>query len=112
MSIKLLTECLLEFLSLKGGCTGSSESSLVKTPHCWKSRAAAHFYKPHDVVKLMHDEHTLILSFFLLTRFTIEHEKSENGYKQDYRTKWLKKVLSCQPRVTVTSCFVYKVIRV
>ena len=27
------------FLSLKGGCTGSSESTLVKMPHCWKSHA-------------------------------------------------------------------------
>ena len=29
------------FLSLKGGCTGSSESALVKMPHCWKSHTAA-----------------------------------------------------------------------
>ena len=33
MSVKLLTEHHLEFLSLKGGCTGSSESTLVKIPH-------------------------------------------------------------------------------
>ena len=33
----------LEFLSLKGGCIGSSESTLVKMPHCWKSYATAHF---------------------------------------------------------------------
>ena len=32
-----------EFLSLKGGCTGSSESILVKMTHCWKSYVAAHF---------------------------------------------------------------------
>ena len=42
MSVKLLTEHDLESLSLKGGCTGSSESTLVKTPHCWKSHAVAH----------------------------------------------------------------------
>ena len=30
MIVKLLTEQHLEFLSLKGGCTGSSESTLVK----------------------------------------------------------------------------------
>ena len=30
MIVKLLTEHHLEFLSLKGGCTGSSESILVK----------------------------------------------------------------------------------
>ena len=43
MSVKLLTEHHLEFLSLKGGCRGSSESTLVKKPHCWKSHALAHF---------------------------------------------------------------------
>ena len=41
-SVKLLTEYHLEFLTLKGGCTGSSESTLVKMPHCWKSHATAH----------------------------------------------------------------------
>ena len=30
MSVKLLTEHHLEFLSLKGGSTGSSESTVVK----------------------------------------------------------------------------------
>ena len=30
MIVKLLTEHHLEFLSLKGGCRGSSESTLVK----------------------------------------------------------------------------------
>ena len=34
MNIKLLTEHHLEFLSLKGGCTGSSESIYVKIQHC------------------------------------------------------------------------------
>ena len=42
MSVKLLTEHNLEFLSLKGGCIGSSESTHVKMPHCWKSHALAH----------------------------------------------------------------------
>ena len=44
MSVKLLTEQHLEFLCLKGGCTGSSESTHVKMPHCWKSHALAQFY--------------------------------------------------------------------
>ena len=43
MNIKLLTEHHLEFLSLNGGCTGSCESTLVKMPHCLKSRVADHF---------------------------------------------------------------------
>ena len=41
MSVKLLTEHHLEFLSLKGGCTGSSEPTPVKMPHRWKSHVAA-----------------------------------------------------------------------
>ena len=32
MSVKLLTEQNLEFLSLTGGCAGSSEFTLVKMP--------------------------------------------------------------------------------
>ena len=43
MIVKLPTEHHLEFLSLKGGCGGSSESTLVKMSNCWKSHAAAHF---------------------------------------------------------------------
>ena len=42
MSVKLLTEHYLEFISVKGGCTGSFESTLVKMQHCWKSRVTAH----------------------------------------------------------------------
>ena len=45
MTVKLLTEHHLEFLTLKGGCTGLSESFHVKMPHCWKSRAAAQYVK-------------------------------------------------------------------
>ena len=41
MIIKLLTEHHLEFLSLKGGCRGLSESIHVKMPRCWKSHALA-----------------------------------------------------------------------
>ena len=48
MNIKLglLTEHHLEKLqiSLKRGRTGSSESTLVKMPHCWKLRVTAQLY--------------------------------------------------------------------
>ena len=43
MTVKLLTEHHLEFLSLKVVCTDSSESTHVKMAHCWKSHIAAHF---------------------------------------------------------------------
>ena len=42
MTVKLLTEHHLDFLSFKGGYTGSSESTLVKMPHCWKFHDTAH----------------------------------------------------------------------
>ena len=43
MTVKLLILHHLEFLSLKGGCTGSSESTLVKMPHCWKPHVTCSF---------------------------------------------------------------------
>ena len=43
MIVKLLTEHHLEFLSLRGGCRGSSKSTLVKMPHCLISHATAHY---------------------------------------------------------------------
>ena len=42
MIVKLLTELNFEFLSLTGGCRGSSESTHVKMSNCWKSHATAH----------------------------------------------------------------------
>ena len=42
MTLRPLTEHHLEFLSLKGGCTCSSEVTLVIIWHCWKSHVAAY----------------------------------------------------------------------
>ena len=44
MIVKLLTKHHLAFLSLEGCCRGSSESTHVKMPHCWKSNALAQMY--------------------------------------------------------------------
>ena len=44
MIVKLLTEHHLEFLSLTGGCRGSSDSTLFKMTKCWKSHAAAQLF--------------------------------------------------------------------
>ena len=48
MSVKLLTEQCLVLLSLKGGCTGSAGATLVKMPHCWKSRVTAQLLSSHS----------------------------------------------------------------
>ena len=44
MTVNLLTEHHLEFLSLKGGCRGSSESTLVKMSNCWRSHVVAQLW--------------------------------------------------------------------
>ena len=51
MSVKILTEHHLELLSLKGGSTDSSETTLVKVLHCCKSHVTAHIsYEPVDEI--------------------------------------------------------------
>ena len=52
MLVKLLTEHLLELLSLKGGCRGWFESTHVQMPHCWKSHANAHIVCLHCLYQL------------------------------------------------------------
>ena len=42
MSVGLLPEHHLEFLTIKGGCVGLSGSIHVKMPHCCKSHVTAH----------------------------------------------------------------------
>ena len=72
MSVKLLTEHHLEFLSLKGGCTTSPESTLVKMPHCWKCYVTAQIFK--IVFNEMHQEPDLTMP-----RVTLVHNLKKNG---------------------------------
>ena len=51
MNVKLLSGHHLEFLKLKGGCIGSSESTLVKIPHCWESHVAALYSISQSYIK-------------------------------------------------------------
>ena len=53
MSVKLLTERYLEFLSLTGGCKGSSESTHVKMSHSWKSHVTAYIFSVMDTYLVM-----------------------------------------------------------
>ena len=73
MIVKLLTEHHLEVLSLKGGCTGSSESIHVKMPHCWKSHAMAHL-----ILRVyVYDINTMIMkNAFNLTKATYTFKTS------------------------------------
>ena len=64
MTVKLLSEQYLEFLSLKGGCRGSSESTHVKMPHCWKPHVTAQMILlTEDRFLTPHDAHTVSFYF-------------------------------------------------
>ena len=75
MIVKLLTEHRLERLSLKGGCRGSSESTHVKMPHCWKSHALVQMFSSSSV--------SLLLSFYknILDKFTKSCRRSWPAYE-------------------------------
>ena len=70
MTVKLLTEQLLEFLSLKGGCTGSSESTLVKMPHCWKSHVMAQI-RNNFTTRALIEHMTLTISTVINEHFNV-----------------------------------------
>ena len=75
MSVKLLTEHNLEFLSLKEGCTGSSESTHVKMPRCWKSHVAALVCVTYNHAQVYFPFRGLPVGFLLLrylVLFTVE----------------------------------------
>ena len=79
MIVKLLTEHHLEFLSLKGG---SSEYTLVKMPHCWKSHVLAH----NNLI-------TVCFAGLFDLRWKFLRNNMQEGFVQvrasiNYRTKW------------------------
>ena len=63
MTVKLLTEQYLEFLSLTGGSTVSSESTLVEMPHCWKSHHMAYMLIIHIKCKMSQQMKFWFLSY-------------------------------------------------
>ena len=90
MTVKLLTEHHLEFLSLKGGCTISSEPEHVKMPHCLKSHFAAHIviYVVAPIVRVERRELFMLfpclivmmfLASFLVLQFVEERERERDG---------------------------------
>ena len=50
------------------GCIGSSESTLVKFPHCWKSHATAHLIFSAEIILSLN---TLLLFFFYSVIFNL-----------------------------------------
>ena len=108
MTIKLLTKHHLEFLSVKGGCRGSSESTLDKLPHCWKSHVGAHIYVTCLSLITRDDPFELIIKDqqFLLK---LKAESSQNTCSGMSCCKVFKPALyitiNCQRRIKKKSCF-------
>ena len=70
MIVMLLTEQHSTFLSLKGGCSGLSEFTLVKMPHCWKSHALAQLSSEcRSTMKI------LAFLFFALTKLYLNQQQ-------------------------------------
>ena len=84
MTVKLLTERHLEFLSLKGGCTGSSESTFVKMSNCWKSHALDHLqYRPSQSLNLLYNSVNNIEYLYDIFKNTLSFLNSQdNSYKK------------------------------
>ena len=79
MSVKLLTKHHLEFLSLKGGCTGTSECTLVKMPHCWKSHVTAHL---SFLFRLQNEKRNLNMKAEEMGRMQRENEEMTEQIEQ------------------------------
>ena len=109
MNIKLPTEHHVEFLSLKGGCRGCSESTLVKMPHCWKS---------HVMVQLLMLNNVTVNSFLLMsgrfpvsTGLTSDNQRIHRGSYMSthvlvkvYKTNW-EKDIKCKALSSILSLF-------
>ena len=74
MSVKLLTEHFLVFLSLQGGCIGSSESTLVKMPYCLKSHVEAHLKMSSAVIFNGAHHHHNIIRFLINVQVHHPHQ--------------------------------------
>ena len=101
MTVKLLTEHHLEFLSLKGDCTGLSESTLVKMPHCWKSHVTAHmclmaYARNHgetsvrNVQSHQHEFYRFLKKRFLISfsYFVLKHNLIDLKHTHRSKLKW------------------------
>ena len=87
MVVKLLAEHHLEFLRLKGDCTDSSESTLVKIPNCWKSHAVAQLFStlPRTDLFINHYMGHSLLNKYCIHILCIGYRSYYDNYKE---TKW------------------------
>ena len=71
MSVKLLTEHYLEFLSLKGGCTDSSESTLVKYHIVRNYMSRLNYY----LTEVQYTMYLPVVQYLILTHYNCKDSK-------------------------------------
>ena len=82
MIVKLLTEHNLEFLSLKVGYRGSSESTHVKMPHCWKSHALGSNYKTDYPLSLCSEQFVIkALPYYITSRCPLHNVENNSAHR-------------------------------
>ena len=93
LSVKLLSEHHLEFLSLKGGCTGSSQSIHVKMPHCWTSHVAAHFICVSSLEFLMRQHKRCFKAQFIKNcQYVLEESCFVQNGPHWFMDRWLRDI--------------------
>ena len=105
----------LHHLSLKKVSKGAKiRNRYTHVPHLtqdtnWKVCRYIGQYKRRDVSKQLSECHSNITCVKLTNATTTKHVTESNTKK--HTSCLIRGLLSCQPRVTVASCFVYKIIR-
>ena len=84
MTVKLLTEHHLEFLSLKGDCRGSSESTLVKMTNCWKSHVEARIIVKKKTTKTERVASRALVSCLCVSNVQLTWLRPKNNYWCDH----------------------------
>ena len=110
MSVQLLTEHHLRFLSQKRGCTGSSESTLVKMPHCWKLRVTALIISSSEGCDFSFTDHTVPFNDFAYHSMRFFIHFSEYMRREYYRESdfpMMNELLSVLERFPVTTPTMY-----
>ena len=91
MSVKLLTEHQLEFLTLKVGHRGLSEYTLVKFLHCWKSHVKALLLTKSKMIMLLVHLAEIQISLgniLIFIQWNTNIRLRDNNFIQVNRQKW------------------------
>ena len=106
MNIKLLTEHHLEFLSLKMGCRGLSNSTLVKMPYYWKSHVMAQIFINRTLYKCNYSIVERAPGKFPITAVTTEPIRSSLCYR-DHTVRFESNSRTFQGLLKKTFIFIF-----